>query len=160
MEFVFDENFNHEESFRDKPQSSTYVTNRRRSVATNFEDVEFNPPIRTSRRSQPRVGYINTVALPKRWFKIKKLTWNKVAWIFAGSLLLRLIFMESGILDYQNMNHVMEEKAKVLVSLRQENADLLKEIKKIKTSSSYQKKMARDHLGVIAPDEYLIVFSR
>jgi hypothetical protein len=37
---------------------------------------------------------------------------------------------------------------------------MLNEIKLINTSKFYQKKMARELLGVIAPDEYLIIFAK
>ena len=68
--------------------------------------------------------------------------------------------MESGVIDYHSMHKTLESKQNNLKLLRLENAELIQEINKIKTSPSYQKKLARDHLGVIAKDEYLVLFSR
>ena len=80
--------------------------------------------------------------------------------MIAGVLMLRLVFMDNGIIDYHNMQQTIQDKENQLVELREENASLVKEIKKIRTSSAYQRKMAREHLGVIAPNEYLVVFSK
>lgn len=156
MEFVFDKNF--EENTEDE-----YFKSPRRSVATSFEDVEFNPPQRSRRRAKPakpKLKYIGTTAKTKTWYSMPKFTWVKTAWMVAGFLVLRLVFMDSGILDYHQMEKTIQDREQTLVELRLENVQLIKEIKKIKTSSAYQKKMAREHLGVIAPNEYLVVFSK
>lgn len=169
MEFVFDNNYEDErdDAYGENAfqqalynNSSSSVTTRRRGVATSYDDVEFNPPIRTTRRSSPKLGYVKTTATQKKWLSLKNLTWGKVAWVAAVVLLLRLVFMDNGILDYQKMNETIAEKERYLVELRQENVELIKELKLIKTSSTYQKKMAREHLGVIASDEYLVVISK
>lgn len=175
MEFVFDKNFSDntdedifESPFQQALSSSTSSNNSvarspRRSVATSFDEVEFNPPPKRkkARKSKPKPKYIGTTAKTKKWYHVfGKITAYKLAWVMAGFFVLRLVFMESGILDYHRMNQTIADKEKSLVELRQENAELIKEIKKIRTSSAYQKKMAREHLGVIAPNEYLVVFSR
>ena len=67
--------------------------------------------------------------------------------------------MDSGILDYHKMNEVLDQKNHDLELLRQDNVQLMKEIHLIKTSVAHQKKLTRDHLGVIADDEYLILFA-
>tara|TARA_Y100000768_G_C23991171_1_gene693325 strand:- start:5663 stop:6133 length:471 start_codon:yes stop_codon:yes gene_type:complete len=156
LEFVFDKNF-------DDNTDEEYFKSPRRSVATSFDEVEFNPPKRSKRKTnsaKPKMKYIGTTAKTKRWYSFPKLSWTKSAWLLAGFLVLRLFFMDSGILDYHQMEKTIQDREQTLVELRQENVQLIKEIKKIKSSSAYQKKMAREHLGVIAPNEYLVVFSK
>ena len=157
MEFVFDKNF-------DDTQEDTYYRSPRRSVATSFDEVEFNPPARPKRRrtkaKSTKPKYIGTTARERKWYHLGRMSWSKAAWMVAGVLMLRLVFMDNGIIDYHNMQETIADKENLLVELRTENANLVKEIKKIRTSSAYQKKMAREHLGVIAPNEYLVVFSK
>ena len=74
-------------------------------------------------------------------------------------VLLRLVFSGGGIIDYYDKKEVLEKRQAGLVRLKKENADLVKEIELIKKSPSYQKKIVRQHLGHIAKDEYLILFS-
>ncbi len=44
--------------------------------------------------------------------------------------------------------------------MRLENSELQIEVAKIINDSRYQKKLARDNLGVIAADEFLILFEQ
>ncbi len=135
----------------------------RRSVPTSFSDIEFNEPVKRTRRraTGPKVSYVKSPKKKKRVKTAKfEWTWMKVGWLICVALVLRLFFMESGVIDYYQMNQVLEQKDNDLISLRQENAELIREIHKIKTSPAYQKKLARDHLGVLAKDEYLVLFSR
>jgi len=83
----------------------------------------------------------------------------KGLWICFSLLLLRLIFMENGVIDYYEMETALEYKKGVQESFIEENSELVKEIKLIKTSPSYQKKLAREHLGVIDRSEFLILFA-
>lgn len=134
----------------------------RRSVATGFSDVEFNEPKRTRRKAAgPKVNYVKPMKKKKRKAASTKFewSWGKLAWMICGILVLRLFFMEGGVIDYHNMDKTLIEKQKDLERLRIENAELIKEIHRLKTSPSYQKKVAREHLGVIAKDEYLVLFA-
>ena len=70
------------------------------------------------------------------------------------------MFMQGGVVDYFNMEAQIEAKMAQVQALKLENTHLEQEIKKIKTDASYQKQLARESLGVIAKDEYLIVFPR
>ena len=171
MEFVFDKNFDdsQEEDYFESPlqqalfNNSDVIRSPRRSVATSFDEVEFNPPARPKRRTKSKSTkpkYVGTTARTRKWYHFGKITWTKTAWMIAGVLMLRLVFMDNGIIDYHNMQQTIQDKENQLVELREENASLVKEIKKIRTSSAYQRKMAREHLGVIAPNEYLVVFSK
>lgn len=143
--------------------SSTQGKTSRRSLPKSFNDIEFNEPIKRPRKrtTGPKVNYVKPLKKNKRTSTKKfEWSWGKLGWLSCGFLVIRLFFMESGILDYQGMNRTLERKADTLLLLRQENADITKEIHKIKTSPRYQKKLARDHLGVIAKDEYLVLFSK
>lgn len=167
MEFIFDDpiesndefeyNANSYNGFERSVPRQRRVT--RRGVANGMDEVEFTAPVRTRRKARPKITY-ETTARQKKIFEWRDLTWTKAAWAFLFILVLRLIFMENGVLDYHNMNQTIGQKIQHLKELRVENANLVKEINRIKTSSSYQKRMAREHLGVIAPDEYLVVFSK
>ena len=68
--------------------------------------------------------------------------------------------MEGGVIDFHQMDSVLIEKKAYLEQLKSENKSLALEIKKMRTSPQYQKKIARDHLGVIAKDEYLVLFGK
>lgn len=137
---------------------------KRKKLPDSFSDIEFNePPKRTKKRAAgAKVNYVKSVKKKRRKSASKPFqwTWTKAGWIFCFLLVLRLIFMESGVIDYHSMHKTLESKQNNLKLLRLENAELIQEINKIKTSPSYQKKLARDHLGVIAKDEYLVLFSR
>lgn len=135
----------------------------RRSLPKDFNNIDFAEPAKRARKrtTGPKVNYVKSVKKRKRTAgKSFEWSWSKLGWLFCGALILRIFFMESGILDYHSMNQTLDKKQENLISLRQENASIIQEIHKIKTSQAYQKKLARDHLGVIAEDEYLVLFSK
>ena len=68
--------------------------------------------------------------------------------------------MESGVIDYYEMENTLDKRGHQLELVKEENAQLVSEIHEIKTSPRYQKKLAREHLGVIASNEYLILFAK
>jgi len=75
-----------------------------------------------------------------------------------AALLIRIVFMNGGLIELQNKKSELKNKFEALQSLKLENIALSKEIDKIKNDTSYQKKLARDHLGFISEDEHLILF--
>ena len=81
------------------------------------------------------------------------------AWLFNGYLVVRLVFSANGVVDFYSMESNLEKLRSKIERLKTENIELTKEIRKIRTDEFYQKQLARDHLGVIAKDEYLIIFS-
>jgi cell division protein FtsB len=85
----------------------------------------------------------------------KKLFWGVLSLLF-----LRIVFMDNGLIDYYDMERTLDYKDQEYVSITKENNELLDEIKLIKTNRSHQKKITREHLGVIAHDEYLVLFAR
>lgn len=145
-------------SFRNRRSS-------RRNVATSHSDIEFSEPKKVRKKlSGPKVNYVKPVNKTKSRRRISaskmEWTWTKLGWLACAALLIRLVSMESGIIDFYAMDDAIVVKQKELVDLRKDNADLVKEIQKIKTSPKYQKQLAREHLGVIAGNEYLVLFAK
>ena len=139
----------------------------RNSVATGLDDVDFTEtPTRRKKTTGPKVNYVKPVKRATRKTKKKASskikidwTWNKIGWLCCLGLLVRIVTMEGGLIDYHAMENALIEKEQKLIELREENAEIISQIHKIKTSPRYQKKIAREHLGVIAKDEYLVIFS-
>lgn len=129
----------------------------RKSVPVSPADVEFtNPRKRTSKKVPAKISYMS------RGQKLSDFTMtpSKLGWLVCLGLFLRLIFMDNGVLDYYRMESHIQKKEYGLEMLIKENSGLITEIHRIKTEPAYQKKLAREHLGVIAADEYLILFAQ
>ena len=77
-----------------------------------------------------------------------------------GILFLRLIFMDAGVIDFYKMENTLQETVHQLQLVKDENIELATEIHEIRTNPKYQKQIVRDHLGVIAKDEYLVIFAK
>lgn len=84
----------------------------------------------------------------------------KGGWLFCVFLMGRLIFSDGGIMDYYSQKTLLENKVSELEANKKENEMLAKEIELIKDDSNYQKKIVRDNLGMIAKDEFLILFPK
>lgn len=116
------------------------------------------------KRKTAKVSYLSDAKAPKRKKKAKTKgdfvwTWNKVGWMICLGVFLRLIFMDRGVAHYYGMQDTLSEKKQELERVIEENRELVSEIHQIKVSPGYQRKLAREHLGVIAQDEYLILFA-
>lgn len=138
----------------------------RNSVANGMDEVDFTTETATRRKktSGPKVNYVKPVKKANSRRKTQKKlkvdwTWNKIGWLCCLGLLVRIVSMEGGLVDYHSMDTALVDKEHKLQELRAENAQIVNEIHKIKTSPRYQKQLAREHLGVIAKDEYLVLFS-
>jgi len=81
----------------------------------------------------------------------------KGLWIFSIFLLARLVFTERGVMEYYGRKGNLKEKFDQLSSIKKENKDLEREIKKIRKNTSYQKSLVRNHLGFIAKDEFIVL---
>ena len=81
-------------------------------------------------------------------------------WVLLGVMCLRLVFSRGGVIDFYANKGLLEGKIDEYHAIESENNNLENEIKMIKASKSYQKKLVRDHLGFIAKDEFLILFSK
>lgn len=101
-----------------------------------------------------------TSSLTKKNSKTKsKNLLAKMGWALIGLLVLRLVFMDRGVWDYFATESLIKEKQSELSSLRRENKDLKAEISRIQVDKNFQKQLAKEHLGVIAVDEFLILFA-
>jgi cell division protein FtsB len=89
----------------------------------------------------------------------KKNLLPKVAWSVVGLLVLRLICMDRGVYDFFATEGEIREKQSDLKSIQDENKSLKTEISRIQLDKNYQRHLAKDHLGVIAADEFLILFA-
>jgi cell division protein FtsB len=159
---VFDRNFEQE---MDQPEIQNFepefleeqtVTPRSRARVQKEVEQEFDKPIRKkSKKSPAKVSYLGL-------FDWKGLSagerFSKAGWIFVCFLFLRLIFMDSGIIDYIKMEKRLEARLDTLKEIQKENDDLKNEIDMIKNNSGHQKKLVRDHLGAIDSNEYLLLF--
>ncbi len=88
--------------------------------------------------------------------------WSKVTYFLSLVLLIgffRLIFMNQGIVNYFHKNEILAERLTLIEQLKVENIQLAKEIKRANEDVRYQKNLAREQLGVISSEEYLILFA-
>lgn len=121
------------------------------------EEEEIVTPIKRKPRKAPpaKVKYLG-------WFDWKGLSRGEIvsrlSWIFCFSMVLRLIFMDQGVIDFVKMENRLSSREAILKEILNENKDIMNEIDLIKNNPSYQKKLVRDHLGAISSDEYLILF--
>jgi cell division protein FtsB len=134
----------------------------RRTVARP-EDTEFVAVKRTTKKVAPTLNYHTTSNSRKKSKPfdpaiISLLT--KCAWIFAGFLVVRLVFAKGGVTDFYSQHKVLVQKQSELKHIKDENMQLVREIERMHTDAGYQKKLVRDNLGFIASDEYLILFPK
>lgn len=111
------------------------------------EEVVEKRPARVSRPSAKKTN------------KLGKNILSKIGWSVIGLLVLRLIFMDRGVWDYFSTENTIKDKQEELRFIQQENKDLRTEISRIQIDKNYQRQLAKEHLGVIAADEFLILFA-
>lgn len=170
MEFVFEEPKRERKSrlrhlssqtrsyYNDKIQTDNSI----RNVPSNYGQMDIvEAPKRRRKKAVPqKVKYLSSVKKKKKKTKAGfNLTFNKICWFAIFALGLRLVFMERGVIDYHKNEDLINEKIHEIELLKKENQALVHEIHEIKVNPVYQKKLAREHLGVIAKDEYLILFA-
>lgn len=142
-------------------QATTAVSSSRRKRARGIDDIEF-----TSTR-QRSAGILKKSKKKKIVLNKKKAKSDhavtlkqKIFWVAIGISVLRLFFMDRGVWDfYQNKREISSLQTEIS-RIKNENKELVEEIRNIRYNPAYQKKMARQHLGVIARDEYLILFAQ
>lgn len=83
----------------------------------------------------------------------------RIGWVIIGALMLRLVFMERGVIDYVGMNGKITERETELARVQAENDSISSEIRRISLDKSYQRQITKEILGVIAADEFLILFA-
>lgn len=174
MEFRFDNNGNFSRGGTQDPYmfnsaSNTWTndseaasTVRRKKAPTSVSDFEIALPAK-KKKITPKAKYIATSKIRKR-VKTKPIsldfTWNRLGLLLSALLILRLIFMESGVVDYYSMQDALAAQQLELEMVKEENASIVTQIHDLKTNPVYQKQIAREHLGVIAKNEFLILFAR
>ncbi|MCY4524145.1 MAG: septum formation initiator family protein [Halobacteriovoraceae bacterium] len=99
----------------------------------------------------------NTIPKKHGWF-YKIIT--KIGWGVCLFLLIRLIFAERGMIDYYGRKKILTERNNILYRLKEDNKNIIKEIRKIKMDENFKKKIVRDRLGFISADEFLILFQK
>lgn len=136
----------------------------RRNLPGSMDEIEI-----TGARKKPRArktkgaSKVNYVKTPRKKAKTAASftwTWHKFWWMVALFAFMRLLLMDNGVIDYYKSENTIANNFNKLAMVQEENASLVSEIHKIQNSPRYQKKLARKHLGVIAKDEYLILFSQ
>ncbi|HXH32483.1 MAG TPA: septum formation initiator family protein [Bacteriovoracaceae bacterium] len=155
------------------PPAVFETTATRRSVGQvdNTEMIEHRP----SELSQTQIEYLDedeeeeeteeevekrpARSSPKKNAKSKTHILPKIGWAVIGLLVLRLIFMDRGVWDWFATENVIKGKKEELSSLQKENKSIKAEIGRIQIDKGYQKQLAKEHLGVIAADEFLILFA-
>lgn len=136
-------------------------TPSRRSVARP-EDTEFAPTVkRTTKRAAAQISYTTGTKKKGKELDPKLLDYLvKGTWLFCGFLVLRLIFASGGVTDYFSQKSVLNDRLSELSRIKNENMGLVSEIERMQLDAGYQKKLVRDNLGFIAPDEYLVLFPK
>ncbi len=95
----------------------------------------------------------------KKAAKPKKNLLQKFAWSVVGLLVLRLIFMDRGVWDYFATESEIKDKQNELRLIQKENKSLITEISRVKIDKNFQRQLAKESLGVIAADEFLVLFA-
>ncbi len=157
----------------DSSQAPTYfeTTSTRKSVA-NGNDTELIHR-RAGALQETEIKYLEeeeeeevekrpartTSSSNKKKDKLKQNLLSKIGWSVIGLLILRLIFMDRGVWDYFSQESGIREKREELSSIQTENKELKTEIIRIQVDKNFQRQLAKEHLGVIAVDEFLILFA-
>lgn len=139
----------------------TTRTPSRRSVARP-EDTEFAPTVkRTTKRAAAQISYTTGNKKKAKELDPKLVDYLvKGTWLFCGFLVLRLIFASGGVTDYFSQKSILGDRLSELSRIKNENMGLVSEIERMQLDAGYQKKLVRDNLGFIAPDEYLVLFPK
>lgn len=151
---------------------AVYETTSRRKAMAHADEAELIKH-RSSELTETEIDYLNdptedegTETRPTRLGnradkkpKVRKNILAKIGWSVIGLLVLRLICMDRGVWDYFATEGAIKENSSELRSIQDENKSLRTEIGKIQLDKNYQRQLAKEHLGVIAVDEFLILFA-
>lgn len=151
------------------PYNRSQSSSTRTGVAT-AENVEFSTPPRSRKSSTVTTqnNYLPAKTVKRRSSVKRKSRQSDndflrylviAAWVFISFLILRLIFSSGGIMDYYDSLARLEARDYLYHDLVRENDELAQQIQLIQDDRAYQRQLVRDHLGYIAHDEYLVIFS-
>ena len=138
------------------PVDQTELIHKRKSTLKETEIEYLDDDSQAEEEVEKKVT--RTVSTRKKE-KTKGNVLQKVGWSLASILILRLIFMDRGVWDYFTTESEIKDKKQELRSIQTENREIQAEISKIQLDKNYQKLLAKEHLGVIAADEFLILFA-
>ncbi|MES2527694.1 MAG: septum formation initiator family protein [Bdellovibrionota bacterium] len=149
---------------------AVFETTSRRKAMAHADEAELIQH-RSSELTQTEIDYLDedeeeTETRPARVTpraqkkpKVRKNILAKIGWSVIGLLVLRLICMDRGVWDFFTTEGAIKENKSELRSIQDENKSLRTEIVKIQSDKNYQRQLAKEHLGVIAVDEFLILFA-
>ena len=136
--------------------ADNFATATRKSVA-NSSNVEFISPLRKQVITVRPSYRVSSADLAEN----KLVKYLVIAgWIFCFVLVVRLLFAANGTWDYYKMDRVLAGKEAELADIRAKNIELVREMERIRKDGTYQRQLARDTLGVISVDEFLVLFSK
>jgi hypothetical protein len=87
-------------------------------------------------------------------------SFSGLSFIVMGIFIFRLLTMEQGVFHYFSKSVELQILEQEVRHIQLENDEIVKDIKLSSSSARYQRRMVRELLGVIAEDEYLIVFAQ
>jgi cell division protein FtsB len=139
------------------------------SVARSAQESQFVSPLKKEKsnfsfglnyKEKKSIPMLSASSGLKNKFAIVLPVWaRKLGWILCAIIFVRLIFSSGGLIDFYSKNNVYKSFEAELAGYETENSGLKEEIQKISNSSTYQKKLVRDHLGFISKEEFLILFA-
>lgn len=132
---------------------------QRRSSALSETEIDYLEDEEEEEEVVEKLPARKTSTSTKKNTKAKKNLLSKIGWAVIGLLVLRLIFMDRGVWDYFATEGTIQDKRDELSSIKRENGELKTEISRIQLDKNFQKQLAKEHLGVIAADEFLILFA-
>ncbi len=153
-------------------EAPTILETPTRKSPARPEQMDFSPQRRMA--TTPQVEYLEDeedeeeeeydkrparIRQPKAKAKQKVDLLPRIGWAIVALCMLRLVFMERGVIDYVGMDNKIKERETELARVQKENDEIGTEIRRITLDKSYQRQLAKEILGVIAADEFLILFA-
>ena len=153
-------------------EAPTILETPTRKSPARPEQMDFSPQRRMA--TTPQVEYLEDeedeeeeeydkrparIRQPKAKAKQKVDLLPRIGWAIVALCMLRLVFMERGGIDYVGMDNKIKERETELARVQKENDEIGTEIRRITLDKSYQRQLAKEILGVIAADEFLILFA-
>jgi cell division protein FtsB len=141
-----------------RPEQTDFLTARRHKSSVpqvdylDDEEVEDEEEEVEERRVVVR-------SKPKVKAKAKVDYLPRIGWAIVAMAMLRLIFMDRGVIDYVSMDGKLTDRGQELTRVENENKEIGSEIQRISLDKTYQRQLTKEHLGVIAADEFLILFA-
>lgn len=147
--------------FLDEQEEQEIMHSRRRRAAPQVEYIEEMDEEEEDEEDEEEFQQRLPVKRAKPKLKAKKKfdPIARIGWGIIGILVLRLIFMERGVIDYLGMNSRINEKKQEITRLEKENISISSEMRRLTLDKSYQRQITKETLGVIAADEFLVLFA-